>query len=128
MRTVVAFVVVAAALFAIGSVTAAAFLQPRRDLFLPPPPEGARCEDAYVLHASGTLAWLTLEGGMWEFRTAGDVYDLYGVDPFMTSTQVSQLQSRPGTGVDARVEGIVEPCLATFHMHGVVLRVTALDA
>jgi len=127
MRTVVVFALVAVALFGIGTVTAAAFLQPRRDLFLRPPPEGAQCQDAYVLHATGSLAWLTLEGGMWEFTTAGDVYDVEGVELFLPPTQVAQLQSQPGTGVPARVEGVVEPCLATFHMHGVVLRVTALD-
>jgi len=126
MRTLVAFAIVASALFVVG-VAAAAILEPKRDLFLPPPAR-AYCEDAYFLRAKGTLTWLTLEGGMWAFRTGGESYDLEGVGRLLSAERIAWLQGHEGTGVPAGVEGVAEPCLATFHMNGVVVRLTVLDA
>ena len=127
MRTIVAFAVVAAALMATGLLMASAVLdRPAKDLFLPLR-AGAYCDDAFVMRETGGLAWLTLEGGMWEFSVGGKLYDLYGVERFLPADRVAWLQDHPGTHVPATVEGIAEPCLATFHMRGVVVRVTALE-
>src|SRR6266571_1550925 len=82
MRTMVAFVAVAAVLMTIGTVVAAVpppAPPPPKDLFLPPRVKGI-CDDAFVLRADGGVAWLTLEGGMWEFVADGRLYDLFGVE------------------------------------------------
>ena len=99
---------------------------PAKDLFLPLR-VGAYCDDAFILRATGGLAWLALEGGMWEFAADGHLYDLSGVERFLPADLVAFLQDHPGTHLTASVEGIAEPCLATFHMHGIVVRVTALE-
>jgi len=123
MRTAVAFVLLAVLLMATGVLAVAAFQKPRADLFMRPPVD-AICDDAYFVRESGTLTWLTLEGGMWEFNADGTVYDLDGAGRFLTAEQAAWLVDHPGTGVPATVEGIAEPCIPTVHMHGVVLRVT----
>ena len=127
MRTLLAFVAVAAVLMTIGTVVAAvALAAPSKDLFLPPRVKGI-CDDAFVLRADGGVAWLTLEGGMWEFAADGRLYDLSGVERFLPADLVAFLQDHPGTHLLVSLEGVAEPCLATFHMRGVVVRVTALE-
>jgi hypothetical protein len=126
MRTLAAFAALMAVLMAVGVIAASAVLQrPPRDLFLPPPGT-AECDDAYVVRATGGLAWLSLEGGMWEFAANGELYDLYGVERFLSQERVEWLRDHEGTHVPVMMEGIAEPCLATFHMRGVAVRVTAL--
>ena len=61
---------------------------------------------------------------MWEFESGGVVYDLEGADRFLSTEQAAWLVDHPGTGIPITVEGIAEPCIATVHMHGVVLHVT----
>src|SRR2546425_6934753 len=98
MRTA-AFAIIAAAVVVVAAVTAAAVLRPTSYLYSPPRVDARcedayvpRCEDAYVLRAAGTLAWLTLEGGMWEFETNGKLdglYDLYGVPGFLPADRIA---------------------------------------
>jgi len=127
MRTAVAFALLAAMLMAVGIFAAAASREPSADLF-PRPPVDATCDDAFFVRASGTLTWLTLEGGMWEFDSGGTLYDLEGVDRFLPAERVAWFVDHPGTGVPAVIEGVAEPCLATYHMRGVVVRVTWMAA
>ncbi len=128
MRTLLAMAALMAVLMGVGVAAAAVFLgPPEKDLFLPPPADVA-CPDAYRLRAAGTLAWLELEGGMWDFHAGDGMYDLYGVEDRLAGDRVAQLQAHPGTYLPAIVAGVVEPCLATFHMHGVVLRVSTITA
>ncbi len=128
MRTPVVLAVLLAALTTAGVLLAAAALKaPSTDL-APGPPAGAYCDDAFLLRAPGTLTWLTLEGGMWEFDAGGALYDLHGVERFLSSERVAWLQGHPGTGIPATVAGVAEPCLGSIHMRGVIVQLTELRA
>ncbi|OGS50320.1 MAG: hypothetical protein A3K65_08065 [Euryarchaeota archaeon RBG_16_68_12] len=128
MRTAVALAILLAALTMASVLVAAAALRaPSTDLAARPPVD-AYCDDAFTLRASGTLTWLSLEGGMWEFNAGGALYDLAGVERFLPSERLAWLQGHAGTGIPATVEGVAEPCLATIHMRGIVVRVTEMEA
>ena len=126
MRTAVAFAVVAVVLFATGALGAFVALdRPPKDSALSG--RGSENCDKYALRATGGLAWLRLEGGMWEFNSDDTVYDLYGVETYLPADGIAWLQDHEGSQVPATLEGVVNPCAATYHMRGFPVQVTAVD-
>ena len=76
----------------------------------------------YWLKSVGTISFITLEGGMFEFVVyKGEtfkLYDLYGVKEVVSPQIYELLISHPDEGYPAYVEGLVKPDMLTCHMHG----------
>jgi len=79
-------------------------------------------EEDYWLRAVGTISFITLEGGMFEFivykGATFELYDLSGVKEVVSPQIYELLINHPDKGYPAYVEGLVKPGAITFHMHG----------
>ncbi len=76
----------------------------------------------YWLKSVGTISFITLEGGMFEFVVyigeTFELYDLSGVKEVVSPQIYELLISHPDEGYPAYVEGLVKPDMLTVHMHG----------
>jgi hypothetical protein len=79
-------------------------------------------EEDYWLKAVGTISFITLEFGMFEFVVytgeTFELYDLFGVKEVVSPQIYELLINHPDEGYPAYVEGLVKPDMLTCHMHG----------
>ncbi len=85
--------------------------------------DGEESSRKALRYFAGQVSFLSLEGGMFEFRDEhGDLYDLHEF-PSMEPSLAKFLRARPGQPFDVLVFGNVSPHQMDIHMRGTVVDV-----